>query len=127
MSEPLTENPQPAEKTGRELKRFVRWLLAGFGVLVVLLLAVTFVWAFGKPVAPSASTLAAASASEATSATDDAAAQAVPAADPGSPFAVSIPGCVCHSKDPKVVKEHANYRMNQCAGCHKGGVPTGQK
>lgn len=49
-----------------------------------------------------------------------------PAADPNSPLAIEIPGCVCHSDDPKLVAEHAEYRMNQCAGCHMGGVPTGQ-
>ena len=50
----------------------------------------------------------------------------VPAPDPDSPLAIQIPGCVCHSDDPKLVEEHANYRMNQCAGCHAGVVPTGQ-
>ena len=49
-----------------------------------------------------------------------------PPADPSSPFAIQIPGCVCHSDDPKVVKEHEQYRMNQCAGCHSGATPTGQ-
>lgn len=49
-----------------------------------------------------------------------------PAADPNSPLAIQIPGCVCHSDDPKIVEEHAKYRMNQCAGCHAGGTPTGQ-
>ncbi len=49
-----------------------------------------------------------------------------PPADPSSPFAIEIPGCVCHSDDPEVVKEHEQYRMNQCAGCHAGGTPTGQ-
>jgi hypothetical protein len=53
-------------------------------------------------------------------------AQAVPAPDPSTPLAIEIPGCVCHSKDPKLVKEHAAYRMNQCAGCHAEGVPTGR-
>ena len=49
-----------------------------------------------------------------------------PPADPSAPLAIQIPGCVCHSDDPKLVKQHAAYRMNQCAGCHVGGVPTGQ-
>jgi hypothetical protein len=52
--------------------------------------------------------------------------QAVPPPDPSSPLAISIPGCVCHSDDPKLVAQHKEYRMNQCAGCHKDGVPTGQ-
>lgn len=55
-----------------------------------------------------------------------AATQEVPPPDPNSPFAKDIPGCVCHSDDPKQVADHAVYRMNQCAGCHQGGVPTGQ-
>lgn len=49
-----------------------------------------------------------------------------PAADPNSPLAIQIPGCVCHSDDPKTVEKHAEYRMNQCAGCHMGDTPTGQ-
>lgn len=44
-----------------------------------------------------------------------------PAPDPNSPLAVRIPGCRCHSDDPKLVEEHAQYRMNQCFGCHTGG------
>lgn len=49
-----------------------------------------------------------------------------PPPDPNSPFAKDIPGCYCHSKDPKLVKQHEAYRMNQCSGCHRDGVPTGQ-
>ena len=45
----------------------------------------------------------------------------VPEADPNSPLAIQIPGCVCHSDDPDLVEEHAQYRMNQCFGCHAGG------
>ncbi len=47
----------------------------------------------------------------------------VPPPDPDSPLAVEIPGCICHSDDPEVVEEHANYRMNQCFGCHADGMP----
>lgn len=93
-------------------------------VLVSLAIAVGFVYAFGKPVAPeqpAAVTGAAGGAPGATTAT------AVPAPDPASPLAIEIPGCVCHSDDPKQVAAHAEYRMNQCAGCHMGGVPTGAK
>jgi hypothetical protein len=50
----------------------------------------------------------------------------VPPPDPSVPLAIEIPGCVCHSDDPEIVEEHATYRMNQCAGCHAGAVPTGQ-
>ena len=49
-----------------------------------------------------------------------------PPADPASPLAIQIPGCVCHSDDPKLVEEHSHYRMNQCAGCHIGGVSMGR-
>lgn len=44
----------------------------------------------------------------------------VPEPDPQSPFAFQIPGCTCHSDDPAVVEEHAQYRLNQCRGCHAG-------
>jgi hypothetical protein len=44
-----------------------------------------------------------------------------PEADPASPLAIEIPGCVCHSDDPAEVKRHSTFRMNQCAGCHMGG------
>jgi hypothetical protein len=47
-----------------------------------------------------------------------------PAADISTPLAIEIPGCVCHSDDPAIVKRHSAYRMNQCAGCHVGGVKT---
>ncbi len=45
-----------------------------------------------------------------------------PEADPASPLAIEIPGCVCHSDDPAEVERHAAYRMNQCAGCHMGSA-----
>ncbi len=44
----------------------------------------------------------------------------VPPPDPESPFAFQIPGCRCHSDDSAVVEEHGEYRLNQCAGCHRG-------
>lgn len=47
----------------------------------------------------------------------------VPPPDPSSPLAIEIPGCTCHSDDPEIVAEHEQYRMNQCAGCHVGGMP----
>lgn len=48
----------------------------------------------------------------------------VPEPDPSTPLAIEIPGCRCHSDDPKIVEEHSKYRMNQCFGCH-GDTPTG--
>lgn len=44
----------------------------------------------------------------------------VPEPDPESPFAFQIPGCKCHSDDPALVESHAQYRLNQCRGCHAG-------
>ena len=104
-----------------------RILVVGLSVLAVLLLAFVVVYAFGVPQAPRA--MAAASATgdagddAAGAVASDAASDAAPAPDPASPLAVQIPGCICHSDDPKVVAEHAQYRMNQCYGCHKDGVP----
>lgn len=77
-----------------------RFLIAAVVILVVLAGAGGVLYAFGTP--------------------------QVPAPDPNAPLAVEIPGCVCHSDDPQLVEEHATYRMNQCAGCHAGGVPTGR-
>jgi hypothetical protein len=121
-------------------------------VLVAAIAVVGFVYAFGVPQqgdgagspasppaaaaplpdAESASENPAPSSAAQPEAVDEQQAAKVPAdavappADPSVPLAIEIPGCVCHSKDPRLVKEHAAYRMNQCAGCHVGGVPTGQ-
>lgn len=54
-------------------------------------------------------------------------APAIPPPDPLSPKHTSIPGCVCHSDSPKLVEEHAEYRLNQCFACHNGEMPTGQE
>jgi hypothetical protein len=128
----------------------VLWLLSASAVL--LFVAVVVLFAFGTPQAPSVSAAqnvsalpepgAAAPGSagsvEAVGPTlseqsgpsgaelsgmgeADPAAKA-PAADPASPLAIEIPGCVCHSDDPTEVTRHADYRMNQCAGCHVGGA-----
>ena len=53
--------------------------------------------------------------------------EVAPSAFPNSPLHTSIPGCVCHSDNPKLVEEHAQYRMSECFGCHNGDVPTGQE
>lgn len=78
-----------------------RPLAGALGAAAVLAAAGAYAYAFGTPQAPEA--------------------------DPRSPLAIEIPGCRCHSDDPKVVAEHARYRMNQCAGCHKGLTPTGER
>jgi hypothetical protein len=85
--------------------------------------------AYGSvPVAmpPSRDELAASEQPVAPSAERPADGQAVPEPDPSVPLAIEIPGCKCHSDDPKIVEEHSAYRMNQCAGCHGGQTPTGQ-
>ncbi len=48
----------------------------------------------------------------------------VPPPEADSPLAIEVPGCVCHSDDPAVVEEHSRFRMNQCFGCHAGGMPA---
>lgn len=110
------------------------------GVLVtvaVLLLGVLVMFAFGAPQQGRAS-LRSATADTQTAADQQTGAPVsaspiqpgaavttteVPAPDPNSPLMIEIPGCVCHSDDPKLVKEHQGYRMNQCFGCHTGGMP----
>lgn len=90
------------------LKRIL--LIVGV-VVTLLLVAGGVMYAFGTPQAPTATVPLSEE-------------QEVPAPDPNSPFAIQIPGCVCHSDDPKIVEEHSQYRMNQCAGCHAGETPT---
>jgi len=103
--------------------------------LVLAVVAVLFV--YGTPQSsPSASGASALSEGEATSITGGAGATyeagevaadaKAPPADPNSPLAIEIPGCVCHSDDPELVESHSEYRMNQCAGCHLGGVQMGK-
>jgi hypothetical protein len=88
-----------------------RALIVGLSVLVALALTAVVLYEFGAPQAPAVPKA-------------DPNAKA-PAADPRTPLAIRIPGCVCHSKDPKIVQRHAAYHMNQCAGCHSGKAPTG--
>jgi len=35
-------------------------------------------------------------------------------------FVIPIPGCNCHSTDPRLTEEHRAYRMTDCrqSGCH---------
>ena len=108
----MTETAAPSR--GR---RTLRRVLLGLGWTVVVLVAVaTALYAFGgmwvrTPEMRSAF---------------EARVEAGSAEPIESRFVIPVPGCVCHSDDPKLVEEHANYRMNQCAGCHAGVVPTGQ-
>jgi len=121
------------------VKRVLIITAAALGVLVIV---AGFAFAFGTPQAPDVAAQAAASGEAlAAPAADESAAEeaalgdgalgadgqaaSVPEPDPSVPLAIEIPGCVCHSDDPKIVEEHSNYRMNQCAGCHAGETPTG--
>jgi len=35
-------------------------------------------------------------------------------------FTIPIPGCTCHSTDPRLTEEHRYHHMNECmqSGCH---------
>ncbi|MDP2232325.1 MAG: hypothetical protein Q8K89_01705 [Actinomycetota bacterium] len=113
-----------------------RILIGSLVVTAVLLAGVIVMYAFGTPQAPSPGSAARTdvagqvadpagteAAGESTGQTTTETTGSVPAPDPSSPLAIQIPGCVCHSDDPKLVEEHASYRMNQCFGCHAGGMP----
>ncbi len=97
-----------------------RTLIISLLVIAALAAIGGVAYTFGTPQAPDVV------ASSATSGAAPAPGQPVPPPDPNAPLAVEIPGCRCHSDDPKIVEEHSTYRMNQCAGCHGGQTPTGQ-
>jgi hypothetical protein len=109
------------------------WLMLGSALVFVA--AVTgLAFAFGTPQAPPSPAVVSPPVPQTGTGVSDSAGDAdggapfggeivegeVPAPDPQSPFAFQIPGCKCHSNDPAVVEEHANYRLNQCRGCHAG-------
>lgn len=100
-------------------------------VLSTFIVVGGFAFAFGTPQAPDVAAPAPASGAPAQSSAAPSGADGqpaeVPAPDPNAPLAIEIPGCVCHSDDPKIVEEHSKYRMNQCAGCHAGETPTGMQ
>jgi hypothetical protein len=113
-------------------------LATGLVVLSLVLLSVILLYMFGTPTSGSAESAVPASASSPqapTTPTEPESSEAPPAGevvegevpppDPSSPLAIEIPGCTCHSDDPEIVAEHEQYRMNQCAGCHMGGMPMG--
>jgi hypothetical protein len=33
-------------------------------------------------------------------------------------FVIPIPGCNCHSKDPRLTAQHTRRHMNECGKCH---------
>ncbi len=116
MMQPGTHAHEPKIAGASRPRRRWAWVL--LVSLAVLLGAAAYVYAFGVPQAtPSAAIPAPAATGAAPSDAE------VPPPDPNSPLAIQIPGCVCHSDDPKVVAEHEQYRMNQCFGCHKDGGP----
>ena len=108
-------------------------LATGLVVLSLVLLGVILLYMFGTPTSGSAESSTPASASSAQAPASSVQPPAppvgevvegeVPPPDPSSPLAIEIPGCTCHSDDPEIVAEHEQYRMNQCAGCHMGGMP----
>ena len=118
-------------------------LAIGLVVVSLVLLAGVLLYLFGTPQAPAPAGQAAAPGSGAAHGGSDSDAGGesdaggppmggevpegaeAPPPDPSSPLAIEIPGCTCHSDDPQIVAEHAEYRMNQCAGCHMGGGPDG--
>lgn len=127
-------------------------MVAGASIVIgLLMVAVVVLYAYGTPQAPQAPTTSAAvqaldeSAGQPLAVSEQPPAEAAPAEageqtaqqpqgeqpaeaeQPKAPLAIEIPGCVCHSKDPKVVAEHAKYRMNECAGCHADGMPDGMR
>lgn len=106
------------------MKKLLIILGITFAVSLVL---VGVVYAFGTPQTPQVvqvTTPTSPAGVQPEGGSSDPAEGTAPAPDPGSPLAIEIPGCVCHSKDPKLVEEHAKYRMNQCYGCHKDGTPA---
>jgi Fe-S-cluster-containing hydrogenase component 2 len=96
----------PVRQQGRSEWVCTRCLPA-LGVLVFVLALVALAFAFGTP----------------QSAPDSAVTPGAPVSAASAPLAIEIPGCVCHSDDPQVVAEHAQYRMNECASCHADDVP----
>lgn len=100
-----------------------RILVISLSVIAVLALVVIIVFAFGTPQAPQGGAAVIAETPTDSTSAEPVREGEVPPPDPSSPLAIEIPGCVCHSDDPVLVEEHADYRMNQCFGCHSGGMP----
>lgn len=122
-----TDERAPARRH-RALYRALVIVLASAAVLLAL---VGFLYVFGTPQSapPAEASPVAVGAVPAEKAKTGATVSAnaeVPPADPGSPLAIEIPGCVCHSDDPALVESHSRYRMNQCAGCHVAGISMGR-
>lgn len=100
------------------MRRRIAWAMAVVAVIAVA--ALVFLYVVGTPSVQAEPSPVVQNTEEAEAPSS----QQAPEPDPSSPLAIQIPGCVCHSDDPVLVKEHESYRMNQCAGCHAGGVPT---
>ena len=87
-------------------------------VVLLLALAALLFW-FGGPQRTVASTFEAAGTTEATSEPMpwDSASGPPPEGGTKMPL-IPIPGCRCHSDDPEVVAEHAQYTLSECMECH---------
>lgn len=121
-----------ARGEGTEALTLSRWALLIVGIVLAALIGVTVLsYSIGlarlAKSTPAPDAVAAQVTSQSAEPSPQDEATKVPPPDPNSPYAKDIPGCVCHSDDPKLVQEHAEYRMNQCFGCHSEGVPTGAK
>ena len=131
---PEGDAPTPRSRLGRR-----NALVAALGAAIVLLIMLGVLYSFGTPQTPSSAGArpagAGAGISDSSAGANSPAAGYAEKVDPGaqappadltSPLAIEIPGCVCHSEDPALVKSHSEYRMNQCAGCHIAGVSMGR-
>ncbi|GAB4279340.1 MAG: hypothetical protein Kow0056_12380 [Coriobacteriia bacterium] len=115
-------------------RRTVRVLLAVLA-LVVVALAATVYFAGGQQNRPQAATAggttdaASDQGASGDGAAGDSGSQRVPIPEgmmsgAGAPEGgvemplIPIPGCKCHSDDPAVVEEHAQYTLSDCAKCH---------
>ena len=98
-------------------------LAIGLGLAFFMVAAAAVVlFTLGTPAAPASAGAPAAPA--VGGATAQSAVISAPEADGDVPLAIEVPGCVCHSDDPALVAEHAQYRMNQCFDCHADGMPA---
>ena len=107
----MTDSPdqQPAAPAARPRYRWLRRLLLGIGITLAVLLCVAgLLYGFGSMQSPTPDMVAA-------YAGQVAAGQAPELADR---FHIPIPGCVCHSPDPRLQMEHRTRYLRECSECH---------
>ena len=95
------------------MKPFARRLLIfALATVAVLLALAGTLYAFGGP--------------ERVAESDEAVYEATVPVESQAPeqTILSIPGCTCHSDDPKLRAEHERYRIRDCGNCHDGGPPV---